>query len=153
MKQRMLAFGIVWVSLLSQGCSVYMAGNQPPKVDVATFESGGMSRDQVISKLGVPISSTKHEDGTRTDIFEFYRGSATGWKVGRATFNAVADVFTIGLWEVVATPTEMIIKGDKVTARAEFDKDDMLKEFIVPKSEKLVKEETPKTPAPDEEMK
>jgi hypothetical protein len=94
-----------------------MAGTQPAKVDVATFESGGMARDQVISKLGVPVSSTKHDDGTRTDIFEFYRGSATGWKVGRATFNPVADVFTLGLWEVVATPTEMIIKGDKVTAR------------------------------------
>ena len=153
MKTAMLAFGMVAISLLSQGCSVYMAGTQPPKVDVATFEAGGMSRDQVISKLGVPVSSTKHEDGTRTDLFEFYRGSATGWKVGRATFNALADVFTIGLWEVVATPTEMIIKGDKVTARAEFNKDDMLKEFVVPKSEKVAKEETPKSPAPDEEMK
>ena len=81
------------------------------------------------------------------------RGSATGWKGGRATFNALADVFTIGLWEVVATPTEMIIKGDKVTARAEFNKDDMLKEFVVPKSEKVAKEETTKTPAPDDEMK
>jgi len=153
MKEVILTFGIFSILFLSQGCSVYMAGTQPPKVDVATFEAG-MSRDQVISKLGVPVSSTKHEDGTRTDIFEFYRGSATGWKVGRATFNALADVFTIGLWEIVATPTEMIIKGDKVTARAEFNKDDMLKEFVVLKSEKLVKEETTKTPAPDEhEMK
>jgi hypothetical protein len=127
-----------------------MAGNQPPKVDVGAFESGGMPRDLVISKLGVPTSSTKNEDGTRTDIYEFYRGSATGWKVGRAAFNAVADVFTIGLWEIIATPTEMVIKGDKVSARAIFDKNDILKEFIVPQAEKPEKKEAPKPVAVQE---
>jgi hypothetical protein len=149
MKQLSLIFGIVWVLLLSQGCSVYMAGNQPAKVDVASFESGGMPRDLVIARLGAPTTSTKHEDGTRTDIYEFYAGSARGWKVGRATFNAVADVFTIGLWEVIATPTEMAIEGEKITARAVFDKNDMLKEFVVPKIEKRDKEEASKTPGPD----
>ena len=136
MKTIALTFGILWVLLLSQGCSVYMAGNQPAKVDTAAFESTAIPRDVVIAKLGVPISSTKNEDGTRTDIYEFYAGSAKGWKVGRATFNAVADVFTVGLWEVVATPTEMAIKGDKIIARAVFDKNDVLKEFVVPKIEK-----------------
>jgi hypothetical protein len=143
MKHIPLTLGALWILLLTQGCSVYMAGNQPTKVDVASLESGGMSRELVIARLGVPVSSTKHEDGSRTDIYEFYAGSAKGWKVGRATFNAVADVFTLGLWEVIATPTEMVIKGDKISARADFDKNDMLKEFIVPKVEKSDKEDTP----------
>src|SRR5439155_18067017 len=99
MKQVTFWLSTFLVSLLSQGCSVYMAGNQPPKVDLSAFESGSgsMPREFVITKLGIPTSSVKNEDGTRSDIYEFYEGSATGWKVGRATFNAIADVFTIGL--------------------------------------------------------
>ena len=149
MKRIFFTFGILWVLLLSQGCSVYMAGNQPAKVDMAAFESTAIPRDVVIAKLGVPITSTKNEDGTRTDIYEFYAGSAKGWKAGRATFNAVADVFTIGLWEVVATPTEMAIKGDKIIARAVFDKNDVLKEFVVPKVQKRETAEVSKGPDPD----
>lgn len=119
------------VCLPSQGCSVYLAASQPEKVDVKAIEGGGMSRDAVIARLGAPTSSIENDDGTRTDIYQFYEGSETGWKVGRAAFHATADVFTLGLWEIVGTPTEMAVKGDKVTARAEFDKNDKLVNFEV----------------------
>lgn len=131
MKQLSLWISLGLVALLSQGCGVYLAATQPQKVDVDALASGGASRDMVIARLGVPTSSVKHEDGTRTDIYEFYGGSAAGWKFGRAAFHAAADFFTFFLWEVVATPTEMTIKGDKQSARAEFDKSDGLKEFKV----------------------
>jgi len=121
-----------------------MAGTQPQKVDMGAFQSGGISRDHVIAKLGLPTSSVKQEDGTRTDIYEFYDGSATGWKVGRATFNAIADVFTIGLWEIIATPTEYAIRGEKLTARAVFDKNDITREFVVLKVDKQDKKEESK---------
>ena len=85
----------------------------------------------VIARVGVSTSSVKHEDGTRTEIDEFYGGSVAGWKFGRAAFHAAADLFTFALWEVVATPTEMAIKGVKRSARAEFDNNDALKEFRV----------------------
>ena len=119
------------VTLLSQGCGVYLAATQPPQVDVGALATGGASRDMVIARVGVPTSSVKHEDGTRTEIDEFYGGSVAGWKFGRAAFHAAADLFTFALWEVVATPTEMAIKGVKRSARAEFDKNDALKEFRV----------------------
>jgi hypothetical protein len=141
MKQAGFFLSIVMSSFLPLGCSVYMAGTQPQKVDVGVLQSGGMARDHVIVKLGLPTSSVKHEDGTRTDIYEFYEGSATGWKVGRATFNAIADVFTAGLWEIIATPTEIALRGDKVTARAVFDKNDIMKEFVVFKVDKQEKKE------------
>jgi hypothetical protein len=141
MKQVGFWLSVLMSSFLTLGCSVYMAGNQPQKVDFGTFQSGGMARDHVIVKLGLPTSSVKHEDGTRTDIYEFYEGSATGWKVGRATFNALADIFTIGLWEIIATPTEMAIRGDKLTARAVFDKNDIMKEFVVFNVDKQEKKE------------
>jgi len=131
MKQLSFWLPLSLVALLSQGCGVYLAATQPQQVDVDALASGGVPRDMVIARLGVPTSSVKNEDGTRTEIYEFYGGSAAGWKFGRAAFHAAADLFTFALWEVVATPTEMTIKGEKRTARAEFDKNDALKEFRV----------------------
>ena len=122
---------LLLVALLAQGCSVYLAATQPPKVDLAPFEMKGIHRELVVATLGTPVSSVQHEDGTRTDVYQFYKGSEAGWKAGRATFHFVADLFTIALWEIVATPTELLIKGDKMTARAGFDRHDVLQEFKV----------------------
>ena len=129
MKQIAFWLPIVMVGFLSQGCSIYLAASQPPKVDVDGFASGRMPRDVVVARLGAPTYSEKHQDGTRTEVYEFYEGSAAGWKFGRAAFHAVADFFTFALWEIVGTPSEIVIRGDKVSARAEFDQSETLKEF------------------------
>lgn len=118
-------------SLATSGCGVYMAFTQPPPVDTAALESGGLSRDVVIERLGAPKSSTKNSNGTRQDVFEFYEGSATGWKIGRGVFHLAADIFTLALWEIVATPTEFAVRGDKITAQADFDNTDRLVTFRV----------------------
>jgi outer membrane protein assembly factor BamE (lipoprotein component of BamABCDE complex) len=154
MKHLTLTLSGLLASALCQGCSVYMAGSQHEKVDLASLEHEGMPRDNIIARLGPPTSSTKYEDGTRIDIYQFYEGSASGWKVGRAVFHGVADVFTLGLWEVVGTPTEMAVKGDKITARATFDRNDNLKEFKVlgrekaEKADKNASEEAKQSPSP-----
>jgi len=119
-------------SLFSSGCGVYMAFTQPPVVDTAALEGGGaISRDVVIERLGSPKSSVKNADGTREDLYEFYEGSATGWKIGRGIFHLGADIVTLGLWEAVATPSEYLLKGDKITAQANFDATDRLTSFKV----------------------
>lgn len=128
---------LLWVvfigvaSLLSSGCGVYLAFTQPPAVDTAALERGGLSRDVVIERLGAPKSSTKNVDGTRNDTFEYYEGSGTGWKIGRGIFHLAADFFTMAFWEFVATPTEFAIRGDKITASADFDNNDRLVSFRV----------------------
>lgn len=134
----MNAIGIVTlVAVLSpsfQGCSVHMAINQPEKVDYKLLEQGGMPRDLMVTRMGIPVSSIKNEDGTRTDVFQFYEGSATEWKYGRAAFNFAADVASFSLWELVAWPVEVILRGDKITATADFDKKDTLVRFVVHRS-------------------
>ncbi len=117
--------------LLCQGCSVYLAASQPDKVDIPALEQGGMPRDAVIARLGTPTSTSKQPDGRRTDMYHFYKGSATGWKVGRAAFHLTADVFTLALWEVVAVPMEMAIKGDRIAARVDYDRNDRVSSFSV----------------------
>lgn len=130
----LIASLLVIFSLFSQGCSVHMAINQPEKVDYTALEKGGVPRDLVLARLGIPVSSTKNEDGTRSDLFQFYEGSDTGWKYGRATFNFAADVVTLTLWELVAWPTETVLRGDKISATADFDPKDTLVKFVVHKT-------------------
>ena len=129
------ALSIGVASLLSSGCGMYMAFTQPPKVDTGALEAGGLSRDIVIERLGVPKSSTKNVDGSREDIFEYYEGSASGWKIGRGIFHLLADIATLALWEIIATPTEYVIKGDKITAQADFNNTDRMTAFRVLKRE------------------
>lgn len=117
--------------LFSSGCGVYMAFTQPPPVDSESLKGARMSRDLVVEKLGAPRSSVRNSDGTREDVFEYYEGSATGWKIGRGIFHLGADIFTLALWEIVATPTEFALRGDKITAVAEFDKADRMTSFKV----------------------
>ena len=135
MKIIVIATLIAVLSVFSQGCSVHMALNQPDKVDLRALEQGGMSREMLIAKFGMPVSSTKNDDGTRTDVYEFYEGSS-GWKYGRATFNFLADIFTITLWELIAWPAETALRGDKLSAMASFDKKDILVQFKVMGGEK-----------------
>jgi hypothetical protein len=118
-------------SLFTSGCGVYMAFTQPPRVDTEALEAGGLNRDAVIERLGAPKTSLKNADGSREDIYEFYAGSSSGWKAARGTFHLIADVLTVALWEIVATPTEYAARGEKITARADFDNTDRLISFRV----------------------
>jgi hypothetical protein len=131
MKTLLYALSIGVASLLSSGCGMYMAFTQPPKVDTQALEAGGLSRDMVIERLGAPRASTKNVDGSREDTYEYYEGSESGWKIGRGVFHLLADVFTLALWEVIATPTEYVIKGEKLTAQVNFDNTDRMTAFKV----------------------
>ena len=131
MKNLAIAMFVGLVSLSTSGCGVYMAYTQPPRVDNEALEAGGLNRDAVIERLGAPKSSVKNADGSREDYFEYYEGSASGWKAARGTFHLLADVFTLALWEIVATPTEYAVRGEKITARADFDNTDRMISFRV----------------------
>ena len=110
--------------LVMSGCSVYMAANQPEQKNISVVAQG-IPRSAVIAELGAPLHSEQSPD-SRTDIFKFHEGSSMGAKVGRAVFHTVADVFTIGLWEVVGTPTEALIKGDQVIVTVTYDANDLV---------------------------
>jgi hypothetical protein len=114
-----------------QGCSVYTAFTHPQKVDIAGLENmKGIDRSYVMNQIGgLPATSEKKEDGRRTDIYRFYEGSS--WAKGRGVFHLLADIFTLGLWEIIAWPSELAARGDELTAQAEFDANDKLVAFQV----------------------
>jgi hypothetical protein len=102
-------------------CSVYMAANQPSKKDLNVLKEG-IHQSAVRAELGQPVWSGE-EDGCPCDLYRFKQGYSKGSKAARAIFHGVADVFTLGLWEVVGTPTELIASGTDVTVKVFYDRD------------------------------
>lgn len=118
----------IGTALAGSGCAAYMAANQPGKKDVAVL-SKGQPRARLIAELGPPIS-TETKDGVRRDIFKFTQGYHTAAKVGRAVLHGAADVVTLGLWEVVGTPTEGYFNGTEVSAEVIYDANDNVDRIV-----------------------
>jgi len=65
--------------------------------------------------MGRPLVSYQ-QDGKDVDVFQADPdGRYKGTKAAVTTFNAVADVFTICMWEAVATPAEMLTQHKLTT--------------------------------------
>lgn len=110
------------------GCSVYMAAKQPDVKNVDLFKVG-VPRGMLLAEFGPPIHS-ETKDGKKTEIFKFVQGYSTGAKAGRAVFHGAADVLTLGLWEVIGTPTEGVFSGDEMAFQVTYDADDRIAEVV-----------------------
>lgn len=112
--------------VLQSACAVYMAAKQPDKKDLSLFRVG-TNRAMLLAEFGLPVVS-EERDGHKYEIYKFIDGYGAGAKAGRAIFHGAADVFTLGLWEVVGTPTEGVFSGDEVAYRVRYDKNDLVDE-------------------------
>lgn len=118
-----MTVGLAVVGLLSQaGCSVFMAAKQPPKKDLSIL-SVGTPRGLLLTEFGQPVASSTRDE-KRVDLFSFTQGYSKPAKAGRALFHGAADVFTLGLWEVIGTPTEAVFDGTKMSLEVTYDEDD-----------------------------
>lgn len=95
------------------GCSVVMEATRPAPVRLAQFDPGE-SRDGVVAQLGEPISTTTDADGASCDLYSLPLSGYGNWaKAGIAFGEVLADVGTIGIAEVVSTPTEAATRNKK----------------------------------------
>ena len=113
-----------------------MAAKQPDKKDLSVLDLG-TPRSHVIAELGQPAWS-ENKDGERVDVIAFKQGYSKGAKAGRAFFHGVADVFTLGLWEVVGTPIESVASGTHMKVEVIYDGEDRVKSVTFLEGEKLV---------------
>jgi hypothetical protein len=105
------AIGAISMLLLAQ-CSVYMEATRPTPVDLTEFQEGA-TRDSVLEKLGSPQSTATESDGASCDFYKLYtKGYGAGGKIPIAVAEGAADFFTLGLAEVVLTPTEGVTKNE-----------------------------------------
>lgn len=106
----------LWLAVVvfaGSGCSVFMEANRPTPTDLHKFEVG-QSRNSVRQRLGAPDVSALQADGTNCEIYHLYtRGYGAGGKAGVAILEGTADVLTLGLTEIVLTPTEALTKNEK----------------------------------------
>ncbi|MBA2655923.1 MAG: hypothetical protein H0U70_02950 [Tatlockia sp.] len=116
-----LFFAII-ISINLVSCAVVKATNQPGRKDLSVLNIH-KPRSHVIAELGKPLSTHIHM-GQRTDIYSFIQGYSTGNKAARAIGHGVADVFTLGLWEVAGTPIEGIANGRNIQVEVTYDSND-----------------------------
>jgi hypothetical protein len=102
------------------GCSVFMAANQPDAKDIDLFKPG-TNRELILGEFGTPMHSETNGDGQLEEIYKFTQGYSGGAKAGRALFHGAADVFTLGLWEIVGTPIEGANDGDELSFKVTYD--------------------------------
>lgn len=112
----------VWVGT---GCSVYMAATQPSRKDLSVLQVGA-SRGRIIAEFGAPVASEHDVSGARIEHYRFTQGFSAPLKAGRAVFHGAADVLTIGLWEIVGTPTEAVWDGTDYLLQVTYDESDRL---------------------------
>jgi hypothetical protein len=114
--------------VLLSACSVYMAAKQPDAKNVDLFKVG-TPRAMLLAEFGLPtVAETR--DGKKYEIYKFTNGYSTGAKAGRAVFHGAADVLTLGLWEVVGTPTEAVFSGDDTAYQVRYDDNDRVDEVV-----------------------
>jgi hypothetical protein len=111
------------------GCSVFMAAKQPGLKDLDLLKVG-TSRSMLLAEFGLPTVSDVR-DGKKSEIFKFVQGYSSGAKAGRAFFHGAADVVTLGLWEVVGTPTEAVFSGDEMAYEVRYDDTERIDQVTV----------------------
>jgi hypothetical protein len=125
--RKMLTACVLIIALSSSGCSVFMAANRSSyRGDVSVIRDG-VSRSEVIAELGQPDSFSKSEVGGYDDRYTLDPDAHRTWlKTGTVLLHLGADVFTLGLWELVGTPYELAVRDKAVTYHLAYNQDGKL---------------------------
>ncbi|MDD4877274.1 MAG: hypothetical protein PHQ86_09180, partial [Dehalococcoidales bacterium] len=81
-----------------------------------------------LAELGKPVTTESDAQNNKVDIFQFKQGFNTSTKTARALVHGVADVFTLGLWEVVATPAEAFFGAKSMAIKVSYDENNKVKD-------------------------
>jgi hypothetical protein len=106
----LVATTALWLS----ACSTVMEANRPEGVKLSTYHLGE-KRVDVVSTMGAPQSEVR--DGDRScDVYSVYTSRTNGaQKAAVILGEGAADLFTVGLFEIVATPAQAAAKPSKHT--------------------------------------
>ncbi len=129
MKQLIPSLAIATLALTAVGCSVAMAAHQPSRKDVKLFAKG-MPRNLIVGEVGAPVI-TETRNGQRVDVYAFRQGYSKAARVSRTIGHGAADVLTLGLWEMVGTPTEAAFNGKRVVYEVTYDASDRVETVVV----------------------
>lgn len=103
--------------LLLSACLVGMALNGQKDPDLRVVKQN-VHRTDVEMQLGAPVKVDTAPNGSVTAVYEYEVGKEPS--TGRAVAHGVMDVLTLGIWEVVGTPVE-VLKGDTLHVIVTYD--------------------------------
>ena len=112
------------------GCSVGMALSGDENPDLSAIKVGA-TRGEVELHLGPPIETKTGRNGMRIDTYEYEIGDEPS--AGRAVAHGVADVVTLGLWELVGTPIEAV-QGETYRTTITYDSKDRVRHIATEKA-------------------
>jgi hypothetical protein len=130
-------FAVAGCCVITAGCAVSMATKQPDKKDLSVLRPR-VTRSQVIAELGQP-AAYEQRDNRRVEVFAFTQGYSKATKTTRALAHGVADVVTLGLWEVVGIPAETYFSGTDVKVEVTYDEQDCVEQVAVLEGKELIK--------------
>jgi hypothetical protein len=121
----MKKIGIVGALICLASCSPVMEATRPDPVDLNQFVIGE-TRINVVSVLGSPVATVPDKDNS-CDVYKLYIHGPDGAGKGViAAGEAVGDVLTLGLAEVIFTPVEAGTSAEKHAVVFCYDKDNKL---------------------------
>jgi hypothetical protein len=121
----MKKYGSLPLLALLLACSPIMEANRPDPVDMTQF-AVGEKRMNVLAAVGAPLGTTKDGDNS-CDIYKLYtEGHSGAGKGAIAAGEVVADVFTLGLTEIIFTPAEGATQDSKHAVIFCYSSDDKL---------------------------
>jgi hypothetical protein len=137
MRRLTMLMAILILPAFACNCSIVMASRQPDKKNVRLLDKGTY-RSQVIAEFGNP-TRTRIEDGRVCDTFIFRQGYGKGAKWARGVVHGMADIFSIGLWEAVGVPIELIADGEEVQLDVLYDPHQQIAAIRVGKGSEVLK--------------
>ena len=127
---KVLMLGLVSVFVFT-GCSAKRAMEQPDKKDMQVLKKG-TPRYKIMAEFGQPIETNNLENGNISDTYSFIQGFSKEEKTARAVGHAVMDVATIGFWELIGTPVEVALSGEKIILKVLYDDKKTVKFYYSP---------------------
>src|SRR5271167_2074695 len=104
---------LIPMTALVSACSPVLEVTRPTPTDLSQIQTGD-TRDSVIGRLGPPLTTNTEAGGASCDLYQLYtKGYGVEGKVPIAVAETAADVFTLGLAEVVLTPAEGATRNEK----------------------------------------
>jgi hypothetical protein len=118
--------GIAFAFLIAQSCSIFMQAERPLHKNVSVLEPGN-DRTQVLQELGLPEQNYPTNEGGQVDVYKIAITSETkASKAGWSALHVVADLLTLFLWELIATPIESATQPEVRTYVVTYGRDNKI---------------------------
>ncbi len=118
----MESLGVLLMIGTLSGCSALMVAVKPEPKNMEVL-GVGTPRIEVLKEFGQPVE-TGLGDGNRVDTFKYQQGEPTNKKLGHAALHGGMDLITFGVWELFATPMELMNLQPDITVEVMYDERD-----------------------------